>query len=109
MDHLSIKIFIDFVAQPADQYIHHISLGVKAVVIYMLQDGGLRNDAALVSNEIFQQGKLTGWEADILVTTFYCTGQEVNGQIARIEGGGFRFPGRSSDQWPTGKRLLPHL
>lgn len=58
MNHFVGEVFIDLVSQTANQDIHHIGLGIEAVVIDMLQDGCLGYDTSLIPDKIFKQCKL---------------------------------------------------
>src|SRR5688572_18906656 len=80
---------VHLAAQAVDQDIDHISLRIETIVPDVLEDHGLGNDPAGVAHEIFQKGKLMGLQVDLLLAARDFAGEQVEGEAADGQAGGF--------------------
>ena len=55
---------IDLLAQPADQHVDDVGLGIEVLLPDMREDHRLRHDAACVAHQVFEERKLARPELD---------------------------------------------
>jgi len=89
---------IDLGAEPVDEDIDHIGLGIEAVVPDMFKDHGLGDGAPGVAHEVFEQGKLAGLEFDGIGSATDLAGEEIEGEISDGEAGRFGGAGGTTDE-----------
>src|SRR5437879_12563910 len=66
-----LLVFVYFVAQAADQHVHHVRLGIKAIIPDVLHDHGFRHHPAGVAQEIFKQGEFARLQFNIFYALNY--------------------------------------
>src|ERR1700677_359515 len=73
---------INFCAQPVDEHIGHVGLGIETVVEDVFEDHGFGDGAAGISHEVFQEGKFARLQFDLLAGAHDLAGEKIEGQIA---------------------------
>jgi hypothetical protein len=64
MDKLFLKGTVDFIPEMADACLHHIGMGVEAVIPDMFYDHSLGHYPPRISHEVLEEGKLKVLEID---------------------------------------------
>src|SRR3954468_19664196 len=95
VDELGRKIAIDFRSQSADEHVDDIGLRVEVIVPDVLQDHGLREHAARVPHQVFEQNELLALKLDLATAAPDTSRDQIEGEIADRERQG-RFDERPS-------------
>src|SRR5436190_15594794 len=95
---LLLEWTIDFVAQPAHEYIHDVGLRIEVIGPHMRQDHRLRDDPAGIPHQILEQRELARTQVEHGAAAGYAARQEIEHQVVHGEGGRLRCPRGTSYQ-----------
>jgi len=112
VDELGLEVAVDFIAEPADEDVDDVGLGVEVVIPDVLEDHGFGDDLVLVAEEVFEEEEFTGLEIDFGRAAPDFAGEEVHFEIGEGEagddGGGAGAPDEgleASEQFGEGEGL----
>src|ERR1017187_2524017 len=99
-------VLIHLAAEAMDKDIHDVGLRIEAVVEDVFEDHGLGDCAIRAAHEVLEQRELAGLQLNLLAAALHVASEQVQGQVAHDETGGFCGLGGTADQrLDTGQQL----
>src|SRR5581483_394442 len=89
---------VDFVTETVDEDVHHVGLGVEAVVPDVFEDHGFGDHAAGVAHEVFEEGELARLQFDLFAGAGDFAGEQIQLEIADREAVGLGGVGGAADE-----------